>query len=355
MSTASLNGLAVTRARVIVPAWGVPWIDCDVTEDDPIADAVTFVLADITIACFAISGGAHSGRASYRLAAGVGGWGKVLPAKPYADDMGIKPATLLHDAAREAGETLDESFTLPRVGPHYARASGVASNTLNAVAPRAWRVDFDGVTRIGARIATTYTGDGVRTHVDPAGMSVEIATEELAQLLPGVSIDGNLPATDVEYILEGGKLSARVYFGRRSSRRLFALSAILDALDPWRKYRATYEFRVVSQTGDRLNLQPIRSSTGMPSLERVPVRPGMAGLKSQVALGEPVLVAFADGDPSRPQVTNHAAVGDPGWMPINLELGEAPTLGVARLTDTVQAGPFAGVITGASARIKAGL
>ncbi len=64
---------------------------------------------------------------------------------------------------------------------------------------------------------------------------------------------------------------------------------------------------------------------------------------------------FIDRDPSRPCVTHHAQPDDPGWMPLTLELGGPGALGIARLGDTVQAGPYSGVITGASARIKAAL
>jgi hypothetical protein len=42
-------------------------------------------------------------------------------------------------------------------------------------------------------------------------------------------------------------------------------------------------------------------------------------------------------------------------MPLFLEIGAAPTLGVARQTDPVQAGAFSGVIVTGSTRIKAGL
>jgi hypothetical protein len=66
-------------------------------------------------------------------------------------------------------------------------------------------------------------------------------------------------------------------------------------------------------------------------------------------------VAFLDGDPGRPSVVGFDDPESPGWMPLFLELGAAPTLGVARQTDPVIAGPFAGTITLGSTRIKAGL
>jgi len=81
----------------------------------------------------------------------------------------------------------------------------------------------------------------------------------------------------------------------------------------------------------------------------------MAGLRADVQPGELVLVVFADADPSRPCVVAHDAPDSPGWMPLALELGGPGALGVARITDAVQAGAFAGVITFASARVKASI
>jgi hypothetical protein len=180
---------------------------------------------------------------------------------------------------------------------------------LHLLAPRAWRVDFDGVTRFGTRASTTYKGDGARTRVDPKGSIVELATEEIGDLLPGVIVDGAQPATDVEYVLDAKRLTVRVYASPRTSRRVDAMRRIFEALFPDLKYRGLYEFRVVTQTGERLNLQPVRAAIGMPELAQVPVRPGMAGLRANVTLGERVLVSFVDADQSSTTKSRAAPAG----------------------------------------------
>jgi hypothetical protein len=321
-------------------------------EPEALAGRVTLALADVSLTGTIVSGGVAEGKAAYRLVGGAGGWGRVLSAKGYTSDAGVKIATVVGDAAREAGETL-AGVPTTRLGSHYARLNGPASHVLHGIAPRGWHVDFAGVTQFGARAATTYAGDGTRTRIDTAGRVIEISTESLAGLVPGVSVDGAAPATDVEYTLDAKRLIARVYAGARTTRRLDAMARILEALAPDLRYRGVYEFRVVTQEGDRLNLQPVRAATGLPDLARVPMRPGMAGLRSNVQLGELVLVAFVDADPSRPVVVAHDAPDAPGWMPLTLELGGPAALGVARITDPVVAGAFAGTIVGASARIKA--
>jgi hypothetical protein len=323
-------------------------------DDATLSGSVALAFAGSSFAMTVVSGGAANGRASYNVVCGRGGWGSELPAKAYLDDAGVKVSTIASDAASAAGEVLG---TLPptRLGPHFARAVGPASRVLHEVAPRAWYIDEAGVTQFGARATTTYSGNAARSHVDPGAGVIELATEDVTGLVPGVQVDGSLPATDVEYILDDKRLTVRIYSGPRSSRRLDAYRRIFDALDPRRLYRGAFEFRVVTQSGDRLNLQAVRASSGLPDLERVPIAPGMAGLRADVALGSIVKVAFADADPSRPFIFAFAPPDEPGWMPLFLELGEVPTLGVARQTDPVVAGPFAGTITLASARVKAGL
>jgi len=147
----------------------------------------------------------------------------------------------------------------------------------------------------------------------------------------------------------------------KTSRRLEALRRILEALDPDRRFRGVYEYRVVSQSFDRVALQPIRVSTGMPDLQRVLVRPGIAGTRSDLMLGSRVLVAFIDGTQSRPVIIAFEDAEGAGFVPIKTEIKASAeinlangVLGVARITDPVVAGPWAGSITGASLKVRAG-
>jgi hypothetical protein len=190
--------------------------------------------------------------------------------------------------------------------------------------------------------------------VDPNAQTIELATETVAGLVPGVVVDGMAPAVDVEYILEPKSLTVRVWGGPADTTRLAgALGDFVRAMTARYKYAGTYEFRVVTQSGERLNLQPVRTAIGFDDLANVPVRPGIPGAKGKPALGSLVLVTFVDMDPSRPVVVSHSAADGPGWMPLELDLGGPLALGIARVTDTVQAGPFSGVITLGSATIKA--
>ncbi len=343
MSLGAVNGAPASRMRWQVGAFGPWWVDVDLTEPVELAGAVTVKLADVTGQGAIVSGGVAHGRAAYRIVGGKGGWGRPLPAKGYHNDAGVKASLVLADAARECGESLGVvPFAL--LGPHFARAgrtansAGTGHELLNQLAPGAWYIDFPGVTQFGARAVTTYTGDGARTRTDPGAGVVEVTTDTIAALVPGVVVDGAAPATDVEYNLDASRLTARVYAKRGLSRQLDAIKRVYLGLFPEARYRGTFEYRVVTQDGERLNLQPVRVASGMPSLARVPVRPGVAGFRSDVKLGELVLVAFADADASRPNVIAHDAPDAPGWLPDLIEAGDATDfVAVKSALDAVQA------------------
>jgi len=319
MSLVRLGGADASAARMQVPAWGRGWADVSLTDPVELAGAQVLTFADVTVKCFVVSGGAIHGRSAYRVVFGAGGWARDVAKRSYLDDSGVKLSSVLGDVARDAGETLVD-IPATRVGRQYARAAGPASDILHILAQRNWYTDFAGVTHVGQRAQTEYRGSAPRTRVDTAVGVIELATDQIAGILPGVIVDGSLPATDVEFELDSSRLVARVYAGRGRSRRLDALARILAALDPLRKYRGTYEFRVVQQVGERFNLQPVRAASGMPDLPRVPVR-GAPGIRADVQLGELVLVTFADCDPSRPQLIAHDSPDAPGFMPTELDLG----------------------------------
>lgn len=317
----------VSRARVQIPAYGLPFVDSEITEPTALDGAQTLTIGNVPLACTIVSGGTAEGKGRYRLVGGAGGWGAMLKPKPYNDDGGVKVATLLRDAAAEVGETLG-ALPTTRLGPHFARTAMPAYELLNLLAPRAWYIDAAGVTQFGARPAGTYTGDATAVRVDQAIGVAELALDALdATLVPGVSVvlpDGSTSpaATDVEYEVTPDRLTCRLYWRPQRSDRW---SDLFGALFPWLQWLGSHEFRVVTQSGERLNLQPVRTATGMPTLSNVPVRPGVSGFRSDVKLGELVVVTFLDvqtSGGSRPQVIAHDSADSEGWIPTLTEFGK---------------------------------
>ncbi len=350
---ATLNGEPCQHATLTIPGVGLWTAVVSLADALPLAGAVTLSLLDTDWHGFIVAGAVVDGGAKYRIVAGRGGWGKELPSRAYANDAGLLTAQLVADAATAAGEPTPIGFT-GRQGPHFDRRAGPASFALNLLAPRAWRSDAAGVVHAGAWPAQPASLLGIQRR-DPQQRIVELeAVGSLAGLTPGTLTEyGAAADVELEVSKEGSR--ARLYASPAAPRRARALARLMAAIDPAAPWRGVYEYRVVSQSGERLNLQPIRSRAALPDLARVPVRAGAPGVKATYLPGMAVLVSFLDGDPTRPAVTGFDAPDSPGWMPLELDLGGPLALGVARLTDAVQAGPFAGVITLASTRIKASL
>jgi hypothetical protein len=350
-SAITLNGHAATAALLAIPGVGLWYAGVDLTDAIELSGAVTLAILDTAWRGFIVSGGVVDGRSRYRIVAGAGGWGRTLPARAYANDAGLKTSKLIADAAAEAGEPAPTNAPTETRGPHFNRDAAPASFVLNMLAPRAWYAQADGVVTFGTRPALAASVLPVIER-NPAARSVTLAlADSAAGIAPGLACEFGT-AADVEIEAGPDGLRARLY-AAPASRRADAFARLLRAHDPGARFRGVHEYRVVTQSGERLNLQPVRSRSLLPDLARVPVRAGVPGVKAIHAPGSQVLVAFLDGDPSRPAVVGFDAPDQPGWMPTQLELGGPVTLGVARLTDPVQAGAFAGVITNASVRIKA--
>lgn len=354
MSDATLDGHRVTAARVEIPAWGLTWADVTLDEEAALSGPVTLIVGDLTIKCAVAAGGPSNGTSRYRVVGGAGGWYREIPAKHYANDAGVKYSTILRDAARAVGETIEAPAGSP--GTAFEREKAPAARVLQLLFREGWYVGEDGITRTGARTVATFDGTAARTLVDPLRGIIELAGDSIAALLPGVTVDG-ITASDVHHVLDAGKIRTTLWGARAgfASRRLAAQRRLFEQLFPDYRYRGVYEFRVVQQNGERLDLQPTRTSLGLSDMRRVRVRAGIPGARAEHTLGSLVLVAFVNADPTRPVVVGFDDPESPGWMPQELDFGEAPRLGIARLTDTVVAGPYGGTITGASARIKAGI
>lgn len=379
MTAATLNGQRVTHATAQIPSWGCWYADADVDGDVKLSGAVTLVIADLTLKGTVLSGGPDKGRSHYRIVGGAAGWGRSIPKRSYSSDAGVRKASVLADAAREVGETLGTVSNTDMLGPHWVREAGPASQTLELVAPGAWYVGEDGVTRLGARPSKALVGAVTQQSVDLARGTVAIASDSIAQILPGVVVNG-IEALDVRHELDAKKGLRTTLWGKGGIRRLDSLRSVIEQMFPDWKYHGLTEYRVVTLEGARVNLQPVRVSTGMPDLRRVKTRPGLPGAKADLKLGSVVLVGFVDSSPSRPVILAFEDSEGDGWKPPKVELdadaivlaagsayaarvGDAVTITSAQIlaAGMVAGGnpvtistPLAGSITGGSSKVKVG-
>lgn len=323
LTTITLGDAPGTKARGWLSAWGAWYADIDLDGEHTLSGQVALEVAGLSLAGTVLSGGPGTGRSFYRVVGGKGGWGKELPAKSYANDAGVRLATVLQDAAQECGETIEGVSTSERLGPAYTRPAGPASRVLEQTKPQGWYVDLDGVTRIGRR-PRVELGDTTAprtSQVDRNLGKVQIAPESLAAIVPGVTVEG-IEAVDVEFVASSEGIRATLWGerGGHASRALAAFAALLEQLDPNRAFRCPWEYRVVLLQGERLDLQPVRKSSGMPDLQRVTVRPGVAGAKTKLVPGARVVVSFIDADPARPFVCGFEDADGGAFAPDELEL-----------------------------------
>lgn len=353
MASVELNGNACSAALLTIPGVGLWYASVDLADAVELSGEVTLRWLETTWQGYVVAGAVVDGVSKYRVVAGKGQWGRELAPRAYANDAGIQVSRMLGDVANECGEQIADAPST-RKGPHFNRPRAPASFALNLMAPRSWYARADGVVTFGARPALPASALPVLER-NPAGRVVELGVlDSVAGLLPGTATEYGA-AADVELELSAEGARARLYASSAPSRRLQAFARILAALDPGARFRGVFEYRVVTQAGERLNLQPVRSRADLPDLQRVPVRAGVPGAKALHALGSQVLVAFLEGDPTRPCVVGFDAPDQPGWQPLQLQFGGPLALGVARQTDPVQAGPFAGAVVGGSVRVRASL
>ncbi len=334
--TVKLNGQTVTRGRIVFPEWGVGWADLELAEPDALSGSVTLTDGTSSIVCTVVSGGADAGRAAYRVAFGAGGWGRVVAAAGDQNAAGVKKSLVRGDVATLAGETLGDVPT-GTVGNHFARANAPASDVLQTLSRNAWRVDDDGVTRFGLRADTTYSGDGIADVGKANLQTVEVKTDDITGLRPGVLVAG-VRAADVEYRITPGAIVATVY-PRGGVASTDLIGQVVARLLPSLRYYAVSEYRVVNAGADyTVDVQPVLTSLGLPELRRVPVR-GLPGVRARFNPGALVLVAFANGNPSRPEVIAGDAMGAPGWASqadVSIEIGATgETLDLVALSSAV--------------------
>ena len=333
MSTATLEGQRVTKARLQIPAYGPGWAEVVLDEEATLSGQVTLAIADLTWVGTVAAGGPSGGRTQYRLVGGAGGWGRDVAALAYTNDAGVKLSTVAADAAAAAGETLAGDIPTTRLGAAWAREAGPAGRVLDLVAPRAWYVDEAGATRFGRRAAVELGVEATRGPADLSIGRVTLAAESIATILPGVTVDG-IDAVDVLHEVGGGSGLRSTIWGKGSvnDRSLEdAFAAYVLRLFPWMPYARTVEYRVVTLEGERANLQAVLSSLGLPDLRRVPTRPGVPGVRADVTVGSRVLVSFVNADPGRPAIVGCEDAESGGFAAVRLDLSGTDEAGVSVL------------------------
>lgn len=342
---ANINGHPITHLRLTVSARG-PWVaDCTLDNAAPdVTGRVTIKLEGLELVGTVTDGGAYLGAKTVRIVAGGGSWARALPPKGYHNDAGIKALNVAQDAAREAGEVLG-SFAPEhaRIGVDYARQAGPASRTLkNVIGSAAWWVDYAGVTHVGARSSAPIAEDAYEVlEANPRSKRVVLGVQDLSSVVIGSvlskGLDGPHTVRDLEIELAAERIRVVAWCGPASgSSRLASLLQAVIEQSTDKPLHGLWEYRVVAMSGERVDLQAVDKSAGLPDLAQVSMWPGVAGVHAELAPGAEVLVQFIEGDRTRPVVTLFGGNGTPGWLPDTLTLGGTSGPPIAREGDTVE-------------------
>lgn len=363
MSVATINGLPVSRL-VLTVGWTGPWF-ADVTVDsedsDNIAGRVTMTIGDtIALSGTVDTGGFFGSTKSIRVVGGANGWRTSLAPTDYANDAGVKAASVAADLIRATGEVMGSfSPTSERIGTHYTRPAGSAAGCLvDVIGAVQWWVDYDGETQVGDRpIVTPEPSVYTVAAYDPRNGRAEINADDLGAFSPGSVIDvggQGLTVRDVEIRISDSERTVVAWCGLPSSGNRIAgiLRSIARTVVDERVW-GVYAYRVVRMSGDRVELQAVSRTAGLPDLLPIDQWHGVPGTHATLALGAEVLVGFVEGDRRKPYVQSYVGRGGPGHSPVALELGGSGGPAAARQTDAVRVtmptGDFEGTIGGSPA------
>lgn len=331
-ATITVAGYPIVSGRLYVSSLGTWVADFDLVEDAPISGVVAVQCGTLSLrgTVQASRSGTHALQRAVRIVGGAGGWGSILTAKGYHADNGIKALLVAQDAAREAGETLG-SFapSSPTVGIDYVRQVGPASRTLeDVIGDVVWWVDYDGVTHVGEREASTPTEGSYQVlDYDPRQRLATLAVDDIAAVGIGSvlseGLDESQTVRELEVQIDAGRLRVLAWCGESLRGRLHAALQSIIKRTTDDQIHGMWKYRVVEVAGDRVKLQIVNRRTGLPDLIPLSMWPGVAGAHATLAPGAEVLVEFIEGDRAQPIVTHFAGKDGVGFVPVKLALCDA--------------------------------
>jgi hypothetical protein len=353
------NGYPVVSGTIARPRHGAWWADLRVDVADPAAltGRVTIALGTGSQRFIGTARrvGAYQDAVHVRVVGGAGGLSKAFGPKAY---RGVPLRQPLLDALAAAGETLAPSSDPAALGTTLAfwqavaqpAAAALASLVASAAGGPTWRVLADGTVWVGLESwAASKVVDYDLTNQEPQLGRIELAADDPA-IGPGQTFLGRR-VSYVEHHVDPHQLRHLVWFEDQvvggSDRVKGALAAWVRSLFSRLDYLARYPAKVVAQNMATGALELVPDDKRLPGMSAVPIRYGVPGMKATVAPGARVLVGFAGGDPSKPEAELWESASvlklEVSATLVTLNGGLLP---IARATDPVQAGPFAGTIVG---------
>lgn len=335
----------VLECEVSMPRYGA-WVVRGLTDADVLATgAASLVYGSVTLVGTLRERSLvqQQGAQRFELVGGAGGLGTTLAPRYY---RGAPSSTIIGDALADAGETLSttsDAALMSGTVERYVRPEGTTGAALRDLVRRiggTWRVLDDGTVWVGTDSWASLTVDPTDVDQEDPEAGVVVLTPSGLDARPGRTVLGRR-VSHVVHRLRGGAMTSELWLERaevesttedRAKAALAALVRHYAPLDGVRLYRA----RVVSQAADG-TLDVRLDSATMPTLSRVPLRIG-PGLVARVPAGARCLVAFEDGDRSKPV----AILGEGATTDLTRIEVRGGTAKVGRVGDSVDVGTLSG-------------
>lgn len=327
--TIVVNGAPVASLR-----WSAPWSGVWVAElemQDGLPAAPNGKVAIASPDGLALVGtvddeesGAFGEKRHLRVLGGGGGWRKTVRAQHYHSDVGLPLASIVSTTAAEAGEAA--TVLVPSVvGTDFVRRAGPAAQIfLDAGVD--WWVGLDGVTRVGKRLPLPPPPSLEIQDWNPAAGTMRFSASVLVE--PGtLLVDarfGRRVVRTVEAEISGASVKGTLWVAAEGSAA-GSVSGLVDSLGALARaatgsdFSRLYEYRVIAMQGDRVELQAIRKSDGVPDILPASVWAGASGYRASLRPASRVLVGFVGGDPKKPYVAAFEPPEADGWRPLLLE------------------------------------
>jgi hypothetical protein len=212
MTYASLNGIGIVRGSVVVPSWGIWHADLWLESGETLSGSVSLQLADLTAKATVIRGVSTLGQAGYRVVGGAGGWRQAIGSWQYANAAGLTLSTVLQHTAAPIGETVNVPADVA-IGTAFVRQAGRASLVLQQLIPGGWYVGFDGITYAAPRTPSVVAGAWSLISVAQPSTAYVVATESVAEWLPGAAFAGpsvSGTVNRVRHVITAGTLRTEV-------------------------------------------------------------------------------------------------------------------------------------------------
>ncbi len=303
MALVTANGLTAFDFQMRRPRVGAWHADMYVDSPDALSGRVTLVIDDDfrTFIGTAIRTGEFGGTAQLRVVAGAGGLGLTASPKYYnSTTVGIVLGDLLSGAGEQLAATADAGVLATAIGSWTTPAlpvGTVIAALLQAAAPAAaWRMLPNGTLWVGLE---SWPAAGV----DSSTYQIMEEEHEQASMLvmgdrpeidPGTTFEGRRVSYVQDDVPHVAAVQTRIWFEDVQVASLARLRASFAALVhsslPRFDYRARYWARVVSQSGNQIDVIP--EAAGVPDMGRVTLV-GPAGQSTEGIVGGRVLVGWS--------------------------------------------------------------